>query len=128
MPETGHHRQRARDRIGRDDLLAGDRIDAAIGERRRHHGEIARGDQDRALPEIDIEHRIDVVLHDTVVAQQAGDGAVAVAGGASPRREHGVVDVELAPGEAAERLADALERAMRPRPDGSVRNRRSRRH
>ena len=106
---TGHHGQRAGNDMRRQHLHAGHRIDAAIGKRRRHHGEIARGDQDGALPEVDVEHRVDVVLHDQIVAQQPGDGPVAVAGRALGGM-HRLVDAELAPGKAAELVADALER------------------
>ena len=85
------------------------RIDAAIGERRRHHRKIARGDQDGALPEIGVQHRIDVVLQHQVIPQQPCDRAIAV----SSQRfgcVHGVVDAKLAPGKLAEFLADTLER------------------
>ena len=105
---TGHDRKRAGDDVGRNDLNAGHGIDAAIGERRRHHGEIARGDENGALPEIGIEDGIDVVLQHQIIAQQPGDRAIAVAG-ERLRGVHGVVDVELAAGEQAELLADALE-------------------
>ena len=46
---TGHHRKRARDRVGRHDLLAGHRIDAAVGQRRRHDRDVARRHQDRRI-------------------------------------------------------------------------------
>lgn len=106
---TGHDRERARHRIGLHHLLAGHRIETVIGERRRHHGEIARGHQHRALPEIDVEHGVDVALDHGVIAQQISDGAVAVAGFALGF-EHRFVDVERAAGEAAERGKDAVER------------------
>ena len=61
------------------------------------------------MPEIGIQHGIDVVLQHQIIAQQPGDRAVAVAG-ERLRGVHGVVDVELAAGELAELLADALER------------------
>ena len=58
-------------------------------------------DQDRALPEIDVEHRVDIVFHDAVIAQHPADGAVAVAGRGLGLID-GFVDIELASGEAAE--------------------------
>ena len=110
MPDDSHHRQRARDRVRRDDLLFGDRIDTAIGERRRHDREIVRRHQDGALLEIDVEHLGDVAVDAGIVAQQKGDGAVAVAG-RTLGLEDGLIDAELAAGEAAQRIAHALERA-----------------
>src|SRR5664280_883209 len=106
----GHDRQRARDRIRRDDLLLADRIDTAIGERRRHDREITRRHKYGALLEIDVEHLGDVALDDGIVMQQKGDGAVAVAG-RPLGLEDGLVDAELAAGEAAQRVAHALESA-----------------
>ena len=108
---TGHHRERARDGVGRHDLFAGHRIDAAIGQRRGHDRDIARRHQDRALPEIDFQHRADVVLDDGGVAQEIADRAVAVAGRAFGGVDR-FVDIELAPGKPAERLADIVEGAV----------------
>ncbi len=106
---TGHDRQRAGHRVGLHHLLAGHRIEAVIGKRRRHHREIARGHQHRTLPEIDVEHGVDVALDHGVIAQQISDGAVAVAGFALGL-EYRFVDVERAAGEAAECGKDAIER------------------
>ena len=68
----------------------------------RHHRDVARGDQHRALPEIDVEHRDDVVRDDRVGPEQIADRAVAVAGLAF-RRVDGFVDGEVASGKPAER-------------------------
>ena len=105
---AGHHRERSRNGVGRHDLLAGHRIDAAVGQRRRHDGDIARRHLDRALPEIDIENLADVILDDVGVAQQIADRAIAVAGAAFGC-VHGLVEAEFAAGEAAERRADIVE-------------------
>ena len=45
-----------------------------------HHRQVAAGHQDRALPEIDVERRLGLVVDDAEVEQQVGDGAIAVAG------------------------------------------------
>ena len=108
---SGHDRQRSRDRVGRHHLFAGDGIDAAVGQRRRHHRDVARVHQDRALPEVDLQHGSDIVRDDGVGAQQIADRPVAVAGQALGRID-GVVDVELAPGKPSERLPDIVERAV----------------
>ena len=59
---------------------AGDRVDALVGEGRAHHRQVAAGDQDRALVEVEVEHGLGVVADHREVAQQVGDRAVAVAG------------------------------------------------
>ncbi len=97
----GHHRQRPRDRVGGHHLLAGDGILSAIGQRRGHHGDVARGHQDGALPEIHLQHFADVFLDNAVGAQEIADGAVAVAGRALGSKDR-LIDPEFAPGEAAE--------------------------
>jgi len=48
--------------VARHDLLAGDRVESAVGQRRRHHGEVAGGDQYRALAEVQLDLFVDVVL------------------------------------------------------------------
>ena len=105
---AGHHRERSGNGIGRHDLLAGHRIDAAVGQRRRHDGDVARRHLDRALPKIDIEHLADVVLDDVGVAQQIADRAIAVAGDAFGS-VHGLVEAEFAAGKTAERLSNIVE-------------------
>lgn len=82
-----------------------------VGERCRHHGGVARGDEDRTLPEIDIEHIRHVVDDHAIGAQQITDRPVAIARRALGRIDR-LVDVELAAGEAAKRLADVCERAV----------------
>ena len=81
-------------------LLAGHGVDAAIGERCGHDGDVARGDQNRALPEIGLQHRVDIVLDDGGVAQQIADSAVAVAGHAFGRKDR-LVDSEFSSGKSA---------------------------
>ena len=78
---------------------AGQRIDAVIGERRRHDGEVAAGDGDGALPEIEVEHLDRIALDHAGVQHHIGDGAVAMAGRVF-RLEHLLVDLEPAAGEA----------------------------
>jgi hypothetical protein len=62
---TGHDRKRAGDGMRRDHLRARHRVDAAIGQCAGHNGEIAGGDEDRALPEIGVEHGVDIILQHT---------------------------------------------------------------
>ena len=76
----GHHAQHVADMVGAQRALAGDRVDAAIGERRRHHREVARRDQDRALHEIEVEMLLDIALDHAGIELEIGDRAVAVAG------------------------------------------------
>ena len=76
----------------------------------RHHREIARGHQDRALPEVDVERRFGLVVDDAEVEQQVRDGAVAMAG-APLRLVDVLVDRQLAAGDRAEPLEQVLEGA-----------------
>ena len=122
-----HDRQRPRDRVGRQHLFAGHRIDAAIGQCRRHHRDVARVHQDGALPEIDLQHGRDIVRDDGVGAQEITDRPVAVAGQALGRID-GIVDVEVASGKPSERLPDIIERAVALGFIRSTRSRRSRPH
>ena len=46
----------------------------------RHRRQIAAGDEDRALLEVDVERGLGLVVDQIEVQQQVGDGAVAVAG------------------------------------------------
>ena len=94
--------------LGWDRALARHRIDAAIGERRGHDGEIGRVHQQRALPEVEVEMRLDVALDHAGIELEEGDGAVAVAGQAFGAM-HRLVHVEVAADEAAEAVEHALE-------------------
>ncbi len=60
------------------------------------------------MPEVKLHHGIGAAIDHPGVAQEIGDGAVAVAGRAFGR-EHGLIDAEIAPGETPERVADAVE-------------------
>ena len=108
MPELVITDSVRRDRIRTDHALSAHGIDAAIGERCRHQREIARAvTSTEHLAEVDIEHLVDVALDDPVIVQEISGEAVAVAreplGG-----EYRLVDVELAPREAAERVAGSI--------------------
>jgi hypothetical protein len=63
------------------------------------------------LSEIDLQHRRDIVLDDSGVAQEVADRPVAVAGRTFGSVDR-FVDIEFAPGKAAERLADTVERGV----------------
>src|SRR5581483_3824421 len=60
----------------------GERVDAVVGEGRRHHREVAGGDQDRALLEVKIEVVAHRLVDHTGVELEITDGAVAMSGGA----------------------------------------------
>ena len=68
--------------LGGDGALAADRIDAAVGQGRGDQRQVAAVDQHRALPEVQVEHRLRRIAQDLVVAQHVADGAVAMAGAA----------------------------------------------
>ena len=65
--------------------------------------------QHRALAEIDIENRADIAFDDRIIAQQIGDGAIAVSG-LPLGREDLLVDTEVAAGETDSAVADTFER------------------
>jgi hypothetical protein len=90
--------------------LSGQRVDAVIGERRGHDGEIAAGHLEGALAEIEVEHFVRIALDHAGVEHQIGDRAIAVTGGEF-RLEHRLVDLELPAGQAGEQrehVGDAL--------------------
>src|SRR4029077_271301 len=63
----------------------------------------------RALPKIDIEHRVDIALDDAVIVQEVGDRAISIAGQALGG-EYPFIDGEIASRKAAEHVANALRR------------------
>ena len=75
-----HHAEDALDVFAAEGLPPGERVDAVIGQRRRHHRQVAAGDRDRALLEIQIDHRVGRLGQDVEIAQHVADGAVAMAG------------------------------------------------
>ena len=54
------------------------RVDAAVGEGGAHDGEVGRGDQEGALPRVDVGGLQRVVRDAAVALQQAGDGLVSL--------------------------------------------------
>ena len=75
-----HHAQHALDIFGTQRWLAGERIDAAIRERRRHDAEVAAVHGNGALLEINFRRRRRVAGKLIEITQHVADGAVAVAG------------------------------------------------
>ena len=71
--------------------LAGDRVAPHVRQRRGHHRQVAAGHQDRALPEVDVERLLGLLVHQAEIEQQMRDRAVAVAG-PTLRLEHRLVD------------------------------------
>ena len=89
---------------GIDDPLAGHRIDAAVGERGAHHGEVPRRHAEAALARVEVERLERVALDAVARAQQERDAAVA-----HVRLRRRAVDVvrerERPAGEAGEAVA-----------------------
>ena len=109
-PARRHHAEDVAHDVLTHRSLAGDRIDAAVRERRGDHGEVAALDRDRALAEVQVERVVGPVDH-TEAAQHVGHAAVAVPGVAL-RAIHRVVDLELAPRVARVGLQQARERVV----------------
>src|SRR5260370_11608402 len=104
----GHHGECPRYGVWRYDLLARDRVGAAIGESGSHDRGVARGHQHGTLPEINIQHLADILPDDAGIAQEKADRPVAVSGRAF-RGIDRFIDAKLASGKAAERVADRFE-------------------
>ena len=97
----GHDAQHVADMVGAQRPLAGDRVDAAIGQGGGHDREVARGDQDRALHEVEVEMLLDIALDHPGIELEIGDRPVAV-----PGLDLGAVDAHV----DVDRMADeALE-------------------
>ena len=86
-----HHAQNLVDELGAHRARAGHRIDAAVGQRRTDHREVAAVDQNRTLLEVEFERRLGVFADDPVVAQHVADCAIAVPGRAF-RFEYRAID------------------------------------
>lgn len=74
-----HHAEYAAHVARGESPFAGARIDPVVGERRRHYRQIARIDQDRALPKVKIEVPVRRLLDHAGIQLKIGDGSVAVA-------------------------------------------------
>ena len=98
---------------------AGERIASHVRQGRRHGREIAAGDENRALPEVDVERHFGLVVDHAEVQEQVRDRAVAVAGAA-----FGLVDglVHLQPPARgrAQAVEDLLEGLRRRRGSGGA--------
>jgi len=75
-----HHAEHALDIFPADGPPAGHRVGPGIGQRRGHDSEVMAINRDRALSEIQLEHRIGIVLENAEIAEQVADRAVAVPG------------------------------------------------
>ncbi len=93
---------------GGQDALAGQWLNAAIGERRRHHRQVATGDLDRTLGEVNVEGFVGVALNHARVQHHPGDRPVAVPG-CLLGLEDDVVDGKLSAGKALEQRAHGLD-------------------
>lgn len=93
---------------GGDDPFAGERVGAAVYQRRVHHGKVVAGHEHGALTEVDRELLLHVAGERSRVVHEIGEGAVAVAGGALGG-EHRVVDGQVPAREGAQAYQDAGE-------------------
>ena len=101
-----HDRQHLAGRARADDLLTGHRVEAAVGERRRHDGEVTRRHAHGALLDVAVDDDVRVVRQHVVTAQHVSDGEIAVR--VVPFRfGDGPVDAQLAPGEGRQTGDDA---------------------
>jgi hypothetical protein len=103
-----HHAEDVAHDLLADSSLAGQRVDAAVRERRGHHGEVAAVDGDGALAEVEIERGVGVVQH-AEAAEDVRHAAVAVPGLALGAVD-GLVEREGAARVAGVRREQELER------------------
>ena len=113
-PAGRHDAEHAVDELGRERALAGHRVLAAVGEGRRHQGDVAAVDEHRALPEVAIEHAFDVGIQDAEAAEHVADRAVPVAGVVLGRVD-GLVDLQRPARVARVGLQHAREALVRRR-------------
>src|SRR3954447_3979581 len=94
----GHDAEYPLGERGMENPLTRDRLDATASQRRRHQTQVPAVDLDRALPEVDVEGELRILLENAEAAQHVADRSVAVSravlGG-----EHGIVQRQLPPGE-----------------------------
>ena len=96
------------------DPRAAHRVAPGVGQRRGHHRQVRRGDDQRALAEVGVQDVVDVAAQRPGAAHQVGDRAVAVAGPALGREDR-LVDLERAAGERRQARRDPLEPAAHER-------------
>jgi hypothetical protein len=65
--------------VARDGPLARDRVDAVVGERRRHDREVTAIHRDRTLAKVDLDDGHRIVFEDVEVAEHVPDRTVAMA-------------------------------------------------
>ena len=119
-PARRHHAEHVLHVLGPQRPLPGHRIHSLIGERGRHDREVAAVDEDRALPEVDVDRRARILGEHLVVSQQVTDGAIAMTG-ARLRLVHGRIDVQPPARMPAEHREHAGESLLRRRGDDLAR-------
>ena len=97
-PARTHHAQHVLDAFVLERALSGERIHAVIRQRRRHDREHAAVDEQRALPEVEVDGLVDVAVDHAEAAHQVRERAVAVSRGALGFVD-ALVERELPPGE-----------------------------
>jgi hypothetical protein len=73
-----HDAEHVADVLALQGSLAGDRVDAGVGERRGHDRQVPAGDRDRALAQVQLEGGLDVAVEHPLAAHEVGGGPVAV--------------------------------------------------
>ena len=91
--------------VGLENAPLGEGIDSAVGQGRRHHGQIPGGDGHRTLLEIEVERLLGVAGEDGKIAQEMRDGAVAVAGVALGNIDR-LIHIDIVPREFGEELKE----------------------
>jgi hypothetical protein len=121
-PARGHDAQDALDELVSDGARTSDRIRAAVRERRRHDGQVAAVDEDRALLEVEVERVVGMLGQHVEVPKHVPDRAIAVSRllfGAIDR----VVDREAPAGVERIHRQEPLEPVLRRPPRDQARRR-----
>jgi hypothetical protein len=100
-PASGHDAEDLLDQLRVHGTFSGERVDAAVGERRRHDAQVAAVHRHGALAEVQIQRQLGVFDDDVEVSQHVPDGAIAVSG--RPFRSVYVV-IDLEPPAGVERI------------------------
>ncbi len=73
-----HHAQHVPDPVARQHAVSGHGIHAAVGQGGRHHRQVAAGDLDRALLEVEVEDGLHVAVDHVQAAHEVRGGPVAI--------------------------------------------------
>ena len=104
-PGGGQHRQHMAAGRRRHHPLACQRVDAPVGQRRPHHGQVAGRDQQRALACVHVRGGGGVEVEAAIAGQQVGDAVIALVA-RRLRSVHVLVDRQRPPGEGRQARHD----------------------